>query len=183
MLSIFITSWTSKKFFQMSKSQVYAPSIWSALCGLVLLIPCKHKRVLLLLGGIVGTYLSSTRIREHKEVSWRQVGHSPYDFGFRRTSLFPPNNRSHSVTAYHIILFCLFVCFWEKERDPECGGAEGDNPKQAPCSVQSLMQGSIPQSWDHDLRQNHELDAYLTEPPGTPDPVLLLSSCCWYLGS
>ena len=80
MLSIFITSWTSKKFFQMSKSQVYAPSIWSALCGLVLLIPCKHKRVLLLLGGIVGTYLSSTRIREHKEVSWIQVGHSPHDF-------------------------------------------------------------------------------------------------------
>ena len=31
---------------------------------------------------------------------------------------------------------------------------ERENLKQAPCPAQSLMQGSIPQLWDHDLSQN-----------------------------
>ena len=33
------------------------------------------------------------------------------------------------------------------------GGVERESFKQAPRSVQSLMQDSIPQPWDHDLSQ------------------------------
>ena len=40
-----------------------------------------------------------------------------------------------------------------------------ENLQQAPHSTWSLMQGSIPQPWDHDLSQNQELDAQPTEPP------------------
>ena len=52
----------------------------------------------------------------------------------------------------------------ETERDTERErGREKENTKQAPCSVQSLMQSSIPRPWDHDLRQNQELSTQLTE--------------------
>ena len=46
------------------------------------------------------------------------------------------------------------------------GGAqvgERENPKQAPCSVQSPTWGSIPEPWDQ------ESDTQVTEPPRRPD--------------
>ena len=52
-------------------------------------------------------------------------------------------------------------------------GEERDNLKQAPCSVQSPTQGSIPQPWDHNLKRNQESDAQLTEPPQVPQLQLL----------
>ena len=44
----------------------------------------------------------------------------------------------------------------ERERESREGEREKENLKQSPCSVQSLMQGLIPQSWYHDLSQNRE---------------------------
>ena len=43
-----------------------------------------------------------------------------------------------------------------------------ENVKQALHSAQRSRQGSIPRRWDHDLSQNQESDAQLTEPPGHP---------------
>ena len=62
----------------------------------------------------------------------------------------------------------------EREREGE-GGRERDNEylRQAPRSAQSLMWGSIPQPWDHDLRQNQQSHAQLTEPPRCPEHVTL----------
>ena len=51
----------------------------------------------------------------------------------------------------------------EVERERE---KEKENLKQAPHSVQSLTQGWIPQSWDHDLSQNQEWDVQPTETTG-----------------
>ena len=48
---------------------------------------------------------------------------------------------------------------WSRGRE-----REKENLKQAPPSGRSLMQGSIPQPWDHDLSQNQELGAQPTEP-------------------
>ena len=48
----------------------------------------------------------------------------------------------------------------------------GRNPKQVPCSARSLMQGSIPRPWDHDLSGNQESDVQPTEQPGAQVPVL-----------
>ena len=45
-----------------------------------------------------------------------------------------------------VIVFYLFISERERERESRQGGAEGEereNPKQAPCSVRSLMWGSI----------------------------------------
>ena len=68
--------------------------------------------------------------------------------------------------------FFKFLIFErERERERERAGERGrdrENPKQTPCSAQSLMWGSILQPWDHDLNQNQESDAQLTEPPRRP---------------
>ena len=51
-------------------------------------------------------------------------------------------------------LFYYLFYLRERDREHEQGrGAEGEreDPKQAPYSAQSLMWGSIPQLWDHDL--------------------------------
>ena len=48
-----------------------------------------------------------------------------------------------------------------------------ENLKQAPCPVQSPTWGSFPALWDHDLSQNQESDAHLTEPPGAPSGIFL----------
>lgn len=52
-------------------------------------------------------------------------------------------------------------CEWREQRERE-------HPKLTPCPVQSLMQGWVPWSWDHDLRQNQESCFQPTEPPGYP---------------
>ena len=46
------------------------------------------------------------------------------------------------------------------------GGREGgrEGIKQVPLSAQSLMWGSIPRPWDHDLNRNQELYTQPTEP-------------------
>ena len=54
---------------------------------------------------------------------------------------------------------------------------EIENPKQAPHSSQSLVWGSIPQPWDHDLSWNRESEAQPTERPRHPSKFLLISSC------
>ena len=45
------------------------------------------------------------------------------------------------------------------------GQRERENLKQAPHSVRGLTQGWIPRPRDHDLSQNQESGAQLTEPP------------------
>ena len=55
---------------------------------------------------------------------------------------------------------CFYVClFWETEH-----GWERENPKQAPCSVQNPVWGSIPPPWGLDLGRDQESAAQLTEP-------------------
>ena len=46
-----------------------------------------------------------------------------------------------------------------------------ENPKQAPHLAQSPMQGPIPRPWDHNLSQNQESDAQLTEPSRRPRDI------------
>ena len=53
---------------------------------------------------------------------------------------------------------------WEPGRGAEIEKAR-ENLKQVPRPAQSPTQDSIPQPWDHDLSQNQESDAQLTEPP------------------
>ena len=77
-----------------------------------------------------------------------------------------------SVTLFSILCIYVFICLI-LEIEHEQGRARGrerkrENLKQALCSAQSPMRGSIPQPWDHDLSQNQESDAQLTEPPRHP---------------
>ena len=52
-----------------------------------------------------------------------------------------------------LIFIFLFLFEGERQRVREGGkGTERENPKQTPCSAQSLMWGSIPQTWNQDLR-------------------------------
>ena len=71
---------------------------------------------------------------------------------------------------WEIFKLWLFFFFFENasvSREQAERGRE-NNLKQSPSSVQSLMQGSIPQSWNHDLSQNQVLDAQPNESPRHP---------------
>ena len=64
----------------------------------------------------------------------------------------------------YIYIYIYIYIYRERERERErvqAGerrkGKEKENLKQAPCSVQSPTQGSIPQPRDHDLSKNQEL--------------------------
>ena len=60
----------------------------------------------------------------------------------------------YCIVLYCIVLYCIRERERERERDHELGrGAEGEreNPRQAPCLVQSLTLGLFSQPWDHDL--------------------------------
>ena len=72
--------------------------------------------------------------------------------------------------------FRFFGGWGHRERD--CGRwgkgqRDRENPKQAPCLVQSLTWGLIPQPWDHGLSQNHRT-LYQLSDPGTPEAMLSL---------
>ena len=57
-----------------------------------------------------------------------------------------------------------------------------ENLKQAPCSVWSLTQASVPWPWDHDLSRNQESDTQLTEPPRCPFKMIFKRFCLnWIL--
>ena len=72
----------------------------------------------------------------------------------------------------HFYLYLLlFFFFYFREREHEQGrGAEEEREtlKLAPHPVQSPTRGWIPRHWDHDLSQNQECDAQLTEPLRSP---------------
>ena len=55
----------------------------------------------------------------------------------------------------------------EKEEAGE-GQRERQSLNQASHLTQSQTQGSIPRPWEHDLSQNKESDAQLTEQPRRP---------------
>ena len=69
----------------------------------------------------------------------------------------------------------------ERERECEQGrGVEGEREnlplKQAPCLAKNLMQDSISPPRDHDLGQNQELEAQLTELPRCPVFTFLMKN-------
>ena len=69
-----------------------------------------------------------------------------------------------NIFANRAILKILF----EKERESmPGGGAEGENPEP--------MQGSTSRPLDHDLRQNEDSDASLTDPPKPPTNANVLA--------
>ena len=66
-------------------------------------------------------------------------------------------------TSIFVFCFCFFLNLRDREKNNMCRHQwgrgrkrEGENLKQAPCSVQSLTWSSIPHPWDHDLSQNQE---------------------------
>ena len=72
--------------------------------------------------------------------------------------------------------------FYFREKESTWVGQKGrgrkrENLKETPHSAWSQMQGSIPQSWDHDLNWNQEsdVDGQPTEPPGAPRLGRLIS--------
>ena len=80
------------------------------------------------------------------------------------------------VILFYVILFyfilSLFIYFErERERESELGrGREGERESQADSTLptQNPTWGLNSQLWNHDLSQNPESDAYLTEPPRCP---------------
>ena len=92
----------------------------------------------------------------------------------------PDHDLSQSLTlnllshpgALFFILEREYVQVGERGRERE---KERENLKVAPCSVKSLMRGSIPRCWDHDLRRYQESDALLTESPTCPSNYLLMN--------
>ena len=78
-----------------------------------------------------------------------------------------------SVERFLLLLFLFILWGREKGRERERAGERGrrrgrETLKQPPCSARSLMRGSIPQPWDHDLNRNRESDTQPTEPPWRP---------------
>ena len=78
---------------------------------------------------------------------------------------------SHLYMAMFILLLCsafyflnYYYYFFFRVRDRNC--EQGRDSRLH--AVWSQMQGLIPQPWDHDLGQNQESDAQLTEPPSYP---------------
>ena len=75
------------------------------------------------------------------------------------------------------VLFLLIVLFIERVRDCEQGGRgrgrQGERISSRP-HMSCLMQVSISQPWDHELSQNQESDASLTEPPRCPSVLFSL---------
>ena len=65
------------------------------------------------------------------------------------------------------VCVCVCVCVHVHAREGQ-RERERENPKQAPHSVQSLIQGSISQCGDQDMSQNQELDTSPTKPPRDP---------------
>ena len=88
-----------------------------------------------------------------------------------------------------VSFFFKFIYF---QRDSMSGGGQWgrENPKQAPCCLTEPGEELEPtKPWDHDLSQNEESDAQLTEPPRCPMKwyhvliwisVLLVRSSCTY---
>ena len=70
-------------------------------------------------------------------------------------------------------LLCFFLFFlidfiYLLERVWAGGEAETENLKQILCWALGPTWGLISSPWDHDLGQNQELDAQLTDPPKCP---------------
>ena len=85
------------------------------------------------------------------------------------------------VFMYFISNFSFFpfirnIYFFILEMSGGRGRRSGrEKPKQTPRSVWSLMWGSIPRSWNHDLGRKQESDAQPTEPPRYPLPLIFLT--------
>ena len=63
-----------------------------------------------------------------------------------------------------VTFFFFFFSFLSERVHEQGRGAEEQNLKQAPCSVQSLTQSLIPQPLDHDLSPNQESGPQQTKP-------------------
>ena len=90
---------------------------------------------------------------------------------------------TYNVAKMEVVFVCLFVfclsCFLEREKYQVKGEGEErrkrGNLTQAPCSVPSPTQGSIPQPWDHNLSQNQESDAQETDLPQASHDFILFN--------
>ena len=73
-------------------------------------------------------------------------------------------------TAYLTTVYFFFKFILDIYRETK---REREKLKQTPHSTWSLMQGSTPQPWDHDLRKNQELDDQPIEPLRSPNPCVI----------
>ena len=86
-----------------------------------------------------------------------------------------------SIKKAVFIFYCtLLVSFLFLKKTRE-GQRERENLKQAPSPAWSPTQGLMSQPWYHDLSQNHESDAYLTELPTYPHTVLFYIYVNWHV--
>ena len=90
--------------------------------------------------------------------------------------------------SYQNTFLCLLIILDSTSRREGWRGREGgrqgereiekENLKQAPCSVQSLMQGSIPRPWDHDLSQKSRVRCLTNWATQTPLLCFILMFVC-----
>ena len=117
----------------------------------------------------------SWRKEPMEECTWKHFAHEKWG-----NNLFQ-GNIGLITGKYGNIQICFFknvYSFWERERERERGRMctsvgegqrqrESKNSKLAPHSERSPTRGLISPLRDHDLSQNQESDAQLTEHPGT----------------
>ena len=79
-----------------------------------------------------------------------------------------------SFFAFLVIYLFIYLFIWERESVQVGEGDWGrENPKQAPRSARSPIQGLIPQPWDHDLSWNQSQVRRLTD-WGTQAPLSII---------
>ena len=87
-----------------------------------------------------------------------------YSFVFSRVC-FEEFHKIQLVIYFLLWLVLLFKKLLEREREGVGEGQrERGDVKQAARSARSLMQGLIPQPWDHDLSRNQGSDTQMSEP-------------------
>ena len=100
---------------------------------------------------------------------------------------------THSSMMFLFLFFSRSICsFWEGDRESELVAEKGrKNPKQAPHWQHRGKHGAWSQEpLDHDVSQNREWDAQLTDPSRRPGNLvrlmliagysgLLCICCCW----
>lgn len=60
------------------------------------------------------------------------------------------------------LLTIFFLSFLRERKNKSQGREQRENPKQAPCWMQSPAWDSVSQPWDHGLSQNEESEARLS---------------------
>ena len=143
-------------------------------------MPCLHPelRTVPALGDQRGARGEKYRTVKLSQWRWREA--AQHEWHIRWGLPWFGDHIWNPILFSFVLSFFLFLS-WERKSTNQRKGREKEreNLKQAPHSARSLMQGLIPWPWDHDLVQNQESDAQLTESPRHPNlEYFLKQSLC-----